>query len=116
VLFSSHQLDLVEDLCDDVVVIHEGRIVLCGSLHDLRNRAEWRRAEIGFEHPQSSWIPADVPGVEVVGSSKSSVRLRVPADVDVVRLARSAAAAGEVVHFSVELPSLSDLFRGAVGR
>ena len=36
VLFSSHQLDLVEDLCEDVVIIDHGRIVLAGELSDLR--------------------------------------------------------------------------------
>ena len=36
VLFSSHQLDLVEDLCEDVVIIDHGRVVLAGELDDLR--------------------------------------------------------------------------------
>ena len=36
VLFSSHQLDLVEDLCQDVVIIEQGRIVLAGDLAELR--------------------------------------------------------------------------------
>ena len=39
VLFSSHQLDLVEDLCDDVVIIDHGRVVLSGTVEDLRSRS-----------------------------------------------------------------------------
>ena len=36
VLFSSHQLDLVEDLCEDVVIVDHGRVVLAGDLDELR--------------------------------------------------------------------------------
>ncbi len=43
VLFSSHQLDLVEDLCEDVVIIDHGRVVLTGQLAELRAAVPRRR-------------------------------------------------------------------------
>ena len=43
VLFSSHQLDLVQDLCEDVVMLHLGRTVLEGRVSDLRASAGRRR-------------------------------------------------------------------------
>src|SRR5690606_14636374 len=42
VVFSSHQLDLVEDLCDDVAIIHQGRIVAAGNVTQLKNAAPIR--------------------------------------------------------------------------
>src|SRR5215216_1875493 len=36
VVFSSHQLDLVEDVCEDVVIINRGRIATAGAIDDLR--------------------------------------------------------------------------------
>ena len=46
VLFSSHQLDLVEDLCDDVAIINRGRVVLAGDVKSLKDRARYRRLEL----------------------------------------------------------------------
>ena len=46
VLFSSHQLDLVEHLCEDVVILDRGRVVLAGLLSELRARAPQRRLEV----------------------------------------------------------------------
>ncbi len=42
IVFSSHQLDLVEDVCQDVAIIDEGRIVLSGPLDDIKNRSRKR--------------------------------------------------------------------------
>jgi len=48
VLFSSHQLDLVEDLCEDVVIIDHGRIVLAGELGDLQAAVPQRFVDIRY--------------------------------------------------------------------
>ena len=48
VLFSSHQLDLVEDLCEDVVIIDHGRIVLAGELSDLRAAVPQRFVDVRY--------------------------------------------------------------------
>src|SRR5215470_5159458 len=49
VLFSSHQLDLVQDLCQDVVIIEHGRIVLAGELDDLRAAVPDRFVDIRYQ-------------------------------------------------------------------
>jgi len=46
VLFSSHQLDLVEDLCDDIVVIDHGRVVLDGPFEQVRAASPYRYMEV----------------------------------------------------------------------
>ncbi|HEX5300092.1 MAG TPA: AAA family ATPase [Streptosporangiaceae bacterium] len=48
VLFSSHQLDLVEHLCEDVVILDQGRVVLAGRLSELRAAAPRRRLEVAL--------------------------------------------------------------------
>jgi len=55
VLFSSHQLDLVEDLCQDVVIIEHGRIVLAGELAGLRARVPQRFIDIRYRGPSPDW-------------------------------------------------------------
>ena len=55
VLFSSHQLDLVEDLCEDVVIIDQGRVVLAGHLADLRAAVPQRFLEIRYRGATPDW-------------------------------------------------------------
>ena len=55
VLFSSHQLDLVEDLCQDVVIIDHGRIVLAGELAELRAKVPQRFIDIRYRGPAPDW-------------------------------------------------------------
>ena len=55
VLFSSHQLDLVEDLCEDVVIIDHGRVVLAGQLTDLRAAVPQRFMDIRYRGATPDW-------------------------------------------------------------
>jgi ABC-2 type transport system ATP-binding protein len=112
VLFSSHQLDLVANLCDEVVIINEGRVALSGSLDAIRAASTRRRVEVGVIG--GDWEP-DLPGVVVARRNGDRVHLRVAHDVDIEELLRSAGRACEVTSFTFEPPSLSDLFREAVG-
>ena len=64
VLFSSHQLDLVEDLCEDVVVIDHGRVVLAGELDGLRVAVPQRVVDVRYRGPAPDW--SGLPAVEVL--------------------------------------------------
>ena len=56
VLFSSHQLDLVEDVCQDIVVIDHGRVVMQGELERLRAASSRRYLAVGFRG-SGRWTP-----------------------------------------------------------
>ena len=114
IIFSSHQLDLVEALCDDVVIIHRGRAVLTGTIDELRAASEQRRVEVRFADPAVTWVPPS-GAAEPVAVRNGTVRTLVPATLDVDELLASARAAGEVRGFAWEPPSLSELFIEAVG-
>jgi len=113
IIFSSHQLDLVEDVCEDAVIIHEGRVVVTGSLADLRARSEHRRLVI--EVDGQPWAP-EIPGVERIEIRKGKVRYLARQDTGIDEILAMAQREGEVTRFAFEPPSLSDLFREAVGR
>jgi len=114
IVFSSHQLDLVEDVCQDVVIIDSGRVVLSGDVATLRNESPIRHLDIELDG--APWVP-DAPFVETT-EVNGTPRCIVPRDVPIEDLLSLAEAApdGEVTRFSFEPPSLSDLFRQAVGR
>jgi ABC-2 type transport system ATP-binding protein len=111
IVFSSHQLDTVEDLCQDVVIIDRGRIVLTGELARLRASAGVRHLVI--EVDDVPWNP-DGDDIKVVSTPTGDRRLLVEPDVDLDALLVAARAAGTVTRFSFEPPRLSDLFREAI--
>ena len=113
VLFSSHQLDLVEDLCEDVVVIDRGRVVMSGQGDELRRSAEHRMLTVTVRGAATGWLP-DVPGVTVLSESDGTARLRLQRDTDPAEVIRVARDAGEVTEMSYQPPDLSELFRRAV--
>jgi len=117
VLFSSHQLDMVEELCRQVVIVDRGRVVAAGPVDDLRAAEPVRDLVVGFDQPveDATWA-ADLPGARVLRVSTDAHHLEVPADLDLTAALASAARAGTVRRFSFEPPDLSVVFRNAVER
>jgi ABC-2 type transport system ATP-binding protein len=109
VMFSSHQLDLVEDVCEDVVIINRGRIAAAGAIDDLRAASSRRHLEVEVVGNGNAWLDAH-PDVTVVERRDDLANLSVPADVDLAGLLASASAAGTVRRFAFQPPTLSELF------
>jgi ABC-2 type transport system ATP-binding protein len=110
ILFSSHQLDLVEDVCDDIAIIHRGRVVVQGNLQHLKDAASYRR--LAVEVNGRSWFP-EGPDIERIESGSASHAI-VPASLPVDELLQAARTTGPITRFSYESPGLADLFRQAV--
>ena len=110
IVFSSHQLDLVEDVCEDVVIIDEGRVVLAGNLAAIKEQSTKRRLTIDVDG--KPWVP-DLEGVEVV-ENLGQAHCIVSRDAPVGEFLAAAEDAGSVSRFAFEPPHLTDLFREAV--
>jgi len=115
VVFSSHQLELVERLCDVVGIIAGGSMVAVGRVDDLRARRGVRQWQLRLDPdpPDEGWLSA-LPGVRLVGRREGGVLLEVPADVDDQAVLHAALAQGRVQEFRPVRASLTDLFREAV--
>ena len=113
VVFSSHQLDLVEDICEDVVIIARGRIVAAGAIDELRAASDRRHLEVEVAGAGASWLNGR-DGVAIVDTRGDLVKLSVTADADLPGLLAAATAAGPVRRFSYQPPTLSELFMEAV--
>ena len=112
-LFSSHQLDLVEDLCDEITMIDQGRVVLRGEVRRLKHDSPHRYLRVDVT-VDPGWIASGSGTVEGVDASGTRIRLEAGADAtDVLDQVRSRAA---VTDFAVETPTLSELFLAATGR
>ncbi|MEP6973565.1 MAG: ATP-binding cassette domain-containing protein [Actinomycetota bacterium] len=114
VVFSSHQLDLVERLCDRVVLIDHGRIVAAGTIEELRASRERRRLRVEVTGAGDDWFET-IPGVRLIEDlMNDGVVLELDDGVDEQRVLDLARGAGDVTHFSREHASLAELFREAV--
>jgi ABC-2 type transport system ATP-binding protein len=120
VVFSSHQLDLVEDLCESIVMIHHGRVVLAGRVAELKAASGERQLRLRHDGTGPAgdgrplWLEG-LSGVEVLDHGPGGMRLRLDGHVDALAVLDAARAAGPVVDFGLEQPSLSQLFLRAVG-
>jgi len=113
VVFSSHQLDLVEDICEDVVIIARGRIAAQGAIDELRAASSRRHLEVEVEGAGASWLDGRAD-VTVVDRRGDLVKLLVGPDVDLAAILAAASSAGPVRRFAYQPPALSELFMEAV--
>ncbi len=113
VLFSSHQLDQVEDLCEQVTIIDHGRLVVSGTVDDLANSGA-RRLVVRVEGDRTAGWAQGLPGVSVSEVAAGAARLRLDDAVDSDLVLRAAMRAGHVTEFSFGRRRLSEVFREAV--
>ncbi|MFJ6677781.1 ABC transporter ATP-binding protein [Microbacterium sp. NPDC091382] len=108
VLFSSHQLDVVERLCDDLVIIAGGTIRAAGTREGLRAEHATRRFEL-VSRTDAGWL-RDEPGVEVVDFDGGYALFEADSDETVQRVLHRAIAAGDVTTFAPRRPTLAQIF------
>ena len=114
VLFSSHQLELVENICQEVAIIDHGRIVATGDLDGLRRRSRRRRIELQLEGAPPQWLPL-VRGVELAERRNGDLLLLADREVDPEQVLADAERSARVVAFRYGPPTLSELFLELVG-
>ena len=111
VLFSSHQLDVVERLCDDLVIIAGGQVKAAGEREALREQYSGDRWSLEIDG-DAGWVRG-VPGVEVEELAGTSVLFHAdPAAADAVL--RAAVERGSVSSFRPVRPTLGEIFRDVV--
>jgi len=108
VLFSSHQLDIVERLCDDLVVIADGQIRASGSREGIREAHSSPRFELQLDG-DAGWL-RDEPGVDVIDFAGGYALFDVDDLATSQRVLQRAIAAGPVQKFAPKLPTLAQIF------
>ncbi|MFL6116054.1 MAG: ABC transporter ATP-binding protein [Catenulispora sp.] len=111
VVFSSHQLELVERLCDSIGIIYRGRMVASGTVDELRASRAERVLRVGTD-AVAGWADR-LPGVVSADYGKSTTLVLAP-DADDQAVLDAARALGPVREFTPLRASLAELFREAV--
>ncbi len=116
-IFSTHQMETVEELCESIAIVDRGRVVVSGLVRDVKRdmgRQVVRLATDGDGH-NVEWL-ADLPGVTVTAQREDYVELGVPAGSDPEHILRAALDRGDrVTRFEIAEPSLEEIFVEHVG-
>ena len=119
-IFSTHQMETVEELCESIVIVDQGRIVVGGHVRDVKRamgRQVVRLATDGANGTDElAWVES-MPGVSLTRRGEDYLELHVRSDTDPTSLLTAALERGErVTRFEISDPSLEEVFIEHVGR
>ena len=117
VVFSTHQMELAEAMCESVAIVDHGRVVAGGTIRDLKRASGRRVVRIGLNGTGGTGWLDELPGVVVRRSGLDRTELELTDGIapDAV-LAAAVAHGSTVTHFELDEPSLETLFIDHVGR
>lgn len=112
ILFSSHQLDVVERLCDDLVILADGTIRAAGSRDALRAQHASDRYEL-ISAGDAGWLRTE-PGVTVLDFEGGYALFDADGPETAQRVLRAAVDRGDVASFTPAHPSLAQIFKEVI--
>ncbi len=113
IIFSSHRMDQVEEICQDIVLINRGRLVLHGNLKQIKKSMGRQILRISLEGRQDFW--GRLTGLELLSSRADYQEFRLSEGVDPNTVLQEAMKAGQVTLFELVEPSLDQIFVEKVG-
>lgn len=113
ILLSTHQMGEAEKLCDEIVLVHDGRVVKAGPLAEVK--ASGGRDAVHLEFEGSAAFLAALPGVASARVDTNRAELRLEPGADAQTILAAAVGRLRVLKFEVVAPSLEEVFLEAVG-
>ena len=107
VLFSSHQMNYIEEFCDSIAILNKGEIVLQGDLHQIKHN--YRRDKLVVRSAQAEAIAAE-PGVDCRRMEDDSLMLRLSSPEEKQKVMRHLTETYDIDEVRVFEPSLNDIF------
>lgn len=114
IIFSTHRLEQVEELCDSLALIHRGKLLLKGTVNEVRNQFQKNLYRIVFEGDIAEM--SLIRGINIVSIKDNQVVVSLDADVSSKQILKQLADAPfEIQKFEKAIPKLSDIFIELVG-
>jgi ABC-2 type transport system ATP-binding protein len=116
-IFSTHQMEQVEELCESIAIVDRGRVVVHGAVRDVKRDMGRRVVRLATaDGGDAAWLE-ELDGVRIGRRREDYLELTVPTGTDPELILRSAIARGErVTRFEIADPSLEEVFIAHVGR
>ena len=111
IIFSTHQLEQVEELCQDVVIINQGQTIVQGSVREVKRQHGRNVARLKLDNDsEARWLDA-LPGVQVTRRRQDYIEMQIRANLDPNLIVEEALRHGGVIsRFELAEPSLTDIF------
>jgi len=116
IIFSTHQLEQVEELCQDVVIINKGQSVIQGSVQEVKRRHGRNVARLKLDNdPEALWLDS-LEGVQVTNRRQDYIEMQIQAHLNPNVIVEAALQHGGIIsRFEITEPSLTDIFIQLVG-
>ena len=116
-IFSTHQLEQVEELCEDVVIIDQGRTIIRGSVQEVKRHEGRNVAQLKLDNdPEAPWLDT-LEGVKVTKRRQDYIEMNIQSTVNPNVIVEEALRHGGVIsRFELTEPSLTDIFIEHVGK
>ena len=114
VVFSTHVMEQAEQLCEDLILIHQGQVRLAGTVASVRASEGRQAAVVRIERHEGTSLDG-LPGVLDVADGGNEIELGLTPDADPNRLLEALLARGRVTRFELQEPSLHQIFKRVVG-
>lgn len=117
IILSAHHMDLVETLADQILLMHQGRSVLAGTMEEIRARsAVGQRLALGFTQPYDASALLGVPGVSgLVASTDDTARLELETHTPLAQVLQHVAALAPLSSVRTETPTLREIYLATIG-
>lgn len=117
IIFSTHQLELVEEMCEDVVIINKGEIVVQGSVQDVKRQHGRNIARLKLDNDvEALWLDT-LRGVQVTKRRQDYIEMHIQADLNPNLIVEAALRHNGIIsRFELVAPSLTDIFIERVGK
>lgn len=113
IIYSSHRMEHVEELCDDVCIIDKGQLIVSGDIQKVRSELGNKLVIVESDH-QIDGLD-DIPGILKKEHRKHDVRLTIENEAVAEKIYNTVIKQGYVRRFQVLEPSLNDIFIDKVG-
>ena len=116
-IFSTHQMETVEELCESIAIIDAGRVVVSGTVRDVKRAMGRQVVRLAIEGADGDGWVEQLPGVSLTRRGQDYLELQVRDGTDPGSILQAALAHGDrVTHFEIADPSLEEVFIEHVGR
>ncbi|MCH4827199.1 ABC transporter ATP-binding protein [Planococcus halocryophilus] len=114
IVFSSHRMDHVEELCDDMSILDRGKIVVGGSIKSVKRSFGKQNVRLNMDADLSHLCK--IAGVDNFTKTKDGAVFQITDEKVAQILLAEAMKLGTLRHFAVEEPSLEEIFIAKVGK
>lgn len=116
-IFSTHQLEQVEEMCEDILIINKGQTVIAGSVRDVKRRHGRNVARLKLDNdPEARWLDT-LEGVQVTKRRQDYIEMQMQTNLNPNLIVEAALLRGGIIsRFELTEPSLTDIFIETVGK